>query len=624
MPWRRMKHNKSTQIARTLLFVDTETWTADRQPDNLGANSLRFGVVRSGRFVNERGKTVWGRQDSLTFHTQQEFWEYVKSKSRKKETTWIYAHNAGFDFVILGLLEMLADGRMIISKPRKRRKNMHSKNPYYGLLLLEDPPTVIGLEDQDGCRYVICDTLNYWRTSLAAIGKSLGYDKLEMPDIDASDYEWERYCSRDTMVIEKAVIELIEWWRERDLGNWKWTAPGLAMSAFRHKFMDHEIVFHDEQPVRELERDSYFGGQLEAYYIGEINEPVYQLDVVSLYPSVMEHNLYPCKLLDYDLSAKLSAVRPIAKPDYAIAEVEINSDSETFPIRSPFGVTYRRGRGIVTLAGPELAFADSIGAIVKWGRWATYAMEPLFQSYVGYFAQLKDHYERTGDTVKRTFVKLLMNSLYGKFGQYGSTWQINPDRMPFRELGKWFEHNAITNTWVECLGVGNVVLDRQPKREIEQAFPAIASFVTSYARQRMRSFKEICGFGNYYYMSTDSLICNQTGLDRLTAYGGLVGNEMGQLKVEQCGTSATIKGLHWYSIGEKTIEGSKKKSAITTGPNQWTELQFESLMSVIERSKTDLDNRSAIHIKRIAKERHLTYDKGIVGADGWITPHNFQ
>lgn len=623
MAWRRLKHNKSTQIARTLLFVDCETRSETKSEDNTGFNRLSFGVVRSGRFINERGVTNWTRKDSTRFNTQDEFWAYVKSKARKKETTWIYAHNAGFDFIILGLLKRLEKGDFTICKPRKSRNKETGKTSFYGLLMLEDPPTVIGLEDSDGCRYVLCDTLNYWRISLEMLGESIGLPKLVMPSVTTEKLLWYRYCNRDVEIIEKAVIELIEWWREHDLGNWRWTAPGLAWSAFRHRFMSHDIIFHDEQPVRALERDGYFGGQLEAYRIGEINERVYQYDVVSLYPSVMKNKLYPIKLEQWNVSRKLSPIPHSFDALSTIAEVEIDSPVETFPTRIDDIVTYARGNGLVTLAGPELQYAIDRGYVKRIGAYATYAMAPIFTEYVAFFYELKEYYTKQGNRIKSNFVKLLLNSLYGKFAQRGGRWQYNPGLMPLYDFGLFWEGNPFSSERKKCLSLWDVAFEWQVKGEVDNAAPSISAFVTSYARQKMRAIKSVCGVGNYFYMSTDSILINETANSRLEREGNVIGTGLGQLKLEKTADSAWIGGLHWYRVGDKLVEGSKKQSDATETINResWTELQFDSLLSVIQRTTSDPEHSDCIDIRKIEKHRHNGYSKGHVMADGFIVPY---
>ena len=78
------------------------------------------------------------------------------------------------------------------------------------------------------------------------------------------------------------------------------------------------------------------------------------------------------------------------------------------------------GCGWVTLAGPELLYAYAKGLISYSKSWATYHCRVVFDEFVAKFWQMKLEGEREKNLVKRTFAKLLLNSLYGKFGQLGA------------------------------------------------------------------------------------------------------------------------------------------------------------------------------------------------------------
>jgi len=616
MVWRKLQHNKSCQIARRLVFVDCET--KDQQPENPLAevHRLWFGLARTGRVDKSGGSIQYTCQQEQVFWSIPNFWDWIKTVSEVRKTTWIYAHNAGFDLTILGLWEKIRDGDLKITKPRRSRDPKTKKEIWHGLLILEDPPTVLGLEDRDGRRYVVCDTLNYWRTSLAVLGKSVGLEKIDMPDWEAPIEDWIAYCRRDVEVIELAVLELLRWWKENDLGNWRWTGPGLSMSAFRHKFLKHDIVFHDRYDVRALERKAYYGGQLEAYQLGDIPGPVFQYDVSSLYPSVMRGNLFPTVLRHWSLDSVWTRGAPPYDPATMVAEVQLKPCDQTFPKRNKDGVSYCQGPGQTFLCGPELAFAHEHNLIERWGRWSTYEMGEIFTDYVDYFYGLKLDYELQNRPVQRTFVKLLLNSLYGKFGQRGGKWVFNEHRIPLLDFGIFHEINFITKAVQKCLAIWDVVLDWTPLNEVEQAFPAIAAWVTAYSRQEMRSLREIAGQTHYFYQSTDSLLVDSHGSDALIAAGKVDGDRLGSLKLEQTADSAWIGGLHWYRIGDKLIEGSKKSSAVTIDSTSWSELQFDSLRSVLANK-----GRPEITIKRVTKTRTAQYTKGVVSQSGQVTPH---
>ncbi|GAH92056.1 unnamed protein product, partial [marine sediment metagenome] len=93
-----------------------------------------------------------------------------------------------------------------------------------------------------------------------------------------------------------SVLALIKFVRQKDFGSFQFTCAGQAFIAYKHRFMPHKIFIHANMDAIALERASYRGGRNEAYYIGDIPETCYYLDVNSLFPFVMEKYDYPCKL----------------------------------------------------------------------------------------------------------------------------------------------------------------------------------------------------------------------------------------------------------------------------------------------------------------------------------------
>lgn len=606
-------------IPRRFLFVDCET------KDRLNADpihqehTLWFGVAMSCRLdTNKHGVSVSDEQTKV-FFTREEFWQFLDYESKPKETTWICAHNLGFDATVLGTWEMIADNKYQFIEPRTVNRAKDSFAESSPLLIIKNPPTVIPLVSADGRKYLLIDTLNYWRTSLANLGKSVGLKKLRMPSYAEDINTWIEYCTRDVEIIKRSMVELVSWWYNNKYGKFRYSTPGLAMSAFRTCFYDHEISYHEFPKIRSLERAAYFGGQLEAFYLGDISQTVYQYDCISLYPSVMIGQTYPVKLLDYATEQPFTTKKPPIEPLNAIAEVELYTRQATYPVRHNGEVYYTRGNTITTLAGPELQYAYLHGHIKRWGSWSYYLCKEIFTSYVRHFFDLKNAYDELGNLTAKTFVKLMLNSLYGKFGQAGDKWQINPNRVPANEFGVFYETMPLRPEPQKCLALGNLVLDYVPDTEIDNAFPAISAWVTSYARLRMRQLRELVGKRNYYYQATDSLLVNRLGRDRLVEGGETSESELGKMKKEGEAISATIYNLHWYSIGPKVVQGGKKKDALAKDTYAWTEPHFESLMSVWQRG-----GGAYIAIDQVDKHRDATYRKGVVRKDGWITPFKYE
>jgi hypothetical protein len=227
--------------------------------------------------------------------------------------------------------------------------------------------------------------------------------------------------------------------------------------------------------------------------------------------------------------------------------------------------------------------------------------------------------EREGDETKRTFAKLLLNSLYGKFGQLGSSLIPVNDYWPTNEFGYSTIDNLITGKVDRYLNFFDIVFKEMKGKELAFSIPAISTFVTSYARQHMRRLKSIVGEYNYYYMSTDCLIVNEIGKERLHNSGEIEPGVMGKLSIEAEGNDGWIGGCHFYRIGDKFTEGAKKASAETIDKFTWREPHFDSLKSAIQRG-----GDPEIHIQYRLKRRNLEYRKGVLGDNGWIKPFGLE
>ena len=618
--YKKIRRNHSEAVPQQLIFVDCETRDTKEtgNPDH-EVHKLWFGYASYGTYV--KGKLTARKE--IFFFKAEEFWSWVKKVARKNSRTWIFAHNVGFDLTVLDLTGQIESGQYTTLPPSEQigigedyDKRQGGK---LGLLILEDPPTVISLRRDDDASVVIVDTLNYWRTSLKALGKSVGLEKLDMPPWEEELEIWMEYCKRDVEIIELAITKLVSWWKGQKLGKFGFTAPSLAMAAFRHMNKKVDILAHQEEKVRYLERNSYFGGQLEAYFIGDINEKVYQYDVASLYPSVMKGRRYPVQLKDYEFTHVPKQGLGLIDASCSIAEVFILSDTDTFPIRTKQGVMYMNGYGWVTLAGPELLYAQRKGYIQARKSWATYICKPIFDEYVDYFWQLKIEGEQNNDYIQRTFAKLLLNSLYGKFGQLGANLIPCNDYLPTNEFGFTSIDNLKNGTLERYLNFFDIVFKEVKGKELAFSIPAISSFVTSHARQHMRKLKEVAGEGNYYYMSTDSLMVNEEGRRNLYGDNEVDAGVMGKLSLEAEGDSAWIGGCHFYRIGDKFTEGAKKASAETIDKFTWKEPHFDSLKSALQRG-----GQAEIHIKKLVKRRSMEYRKGKLLTDGTVIPFGLE
>jgi len=611
-----MKQIKNAAHPSNFLFFDTETRGKPSPHDkSIVRHYFWFGVAIAYRYVD--GKKT--RYKEVVFNTLDEFWLFVASRLDKSRPLYIFAHNLGFDLTIT---------------------DFWLRCPEMGLnvryAVLEDLPTFLDCVWSDAS-IIFVDSLNYWRTSLAELGKSFGLEKMKMPSLQSTEVAWQEYCKRDVEIISEAVSGLINYLTEKDLGPFAMTAPSIAMKVYRHKFMDHEIFVHDDIHTLDLERDSYYGGLVNNYYIGDMhNKPIHHYDVNSLYPSCML-GLFPHKLVERENTITPARLLRAMKSYGAVARVNIRSNSRAYPYRHNNKLLEVTGEYTTTLCGPELEKALFCKDVVSVDIAALYDMAPIFRSFVEFFWKERVQYKEQNDQVKQIFVKLLMNQLYGKFGQRGYEWK-ELDKRTIREIYaqhnkeppsayldkdfqpdilwqqmKWFPLGLSEPITVRSLG--GLVQVRLPIGEHFESCPIIAAYVTSYARTRLHQLIDICGPKQVYYCDTDSLFVSNLGESRLKRSKEINPAKIGYLKHEGDYRECSFFGPKDYSVDGKTVLKGIRQDAFNLGNGEYMQNQFEGLKSVLRRNPEPF-----IEIAWINKLNRRIFTKGTVGTDGWVKP----
>lgn len=616
--WHYLKSNEGESVPRRLVVFDCETLprgTADNDPRR-ELHTLRIGCAVKGRYrAGKLSAETW-----LDFTAAADFWRFTLDGARERETTWLFAHNALFDLRMVGLVDMLDGGGWQVSKPRIPKDPSSKSAANSGgraLAVIDSPPTILCIQHVASGAKVLCvDTLNWLCLPLASIGTMLGIDKLPMPEFAAPDSDWLTYCKRDVDVTLAAVLRWLSFCTFHKLGNFGKTIAQQAMNAFRHGRMRHKICLHDETSVRALERGGYFGGQSEVFRYGAYREPVAQLDVNSLYPAMMRENLYPCRLARWEIRQQLLALAPQIEPAASIAVVELSTSGHCYPLRTPRGVIYARGEFQTTLAGPELAHAIARGHVKRWGSWAEYDLAPLFASYVDEFWQLRQRYAAEGDEFSAALCKLLLNSLYGKFGQRRAKWEDRPEiSTPFGAWQLWYDRDS-AGVVRKYRAVGWHVQEESDRGEVQGAFPAIAAFVTSYGRMAMARLRELAGHREVFYQGVDSLVVSAAGLASLRKARAIDSARLGKLRLEREATSCALWGPGDYEIGERIVISGRARGWQRTASGGYQELRFVTSADLFREPI-----RNGIEIQTIETHRRANFWKRIIRDDGFCDPH---
>jgi DNA polymerase type B, organellar and viral len=636
--WHYIKRNTRTCTPTSMLFVDTET-DGIKVPDNPNATIqvLRFWVAKHVRCERSgvRGSECY------TGTTVDGFWEVVSDLLSERRPLWLFAHNLGFDLTVLRFWDLLENGTYHLGERDwniATTDGVYSVKGWKGIAVLDDPPTILEARKAGTkCNLICNDTYNYFRQSVESLGKSIGLPKLPMPSIDEPQEKWDEYCRRDVEIVARSVIGLMQFVNAHNLGVWRYTAPAQAMSAYRHRFMNHKILVHGNKDALQLEREAYYGGRLECRFAGKIlsdNDlnaryfagkpepitpfrlgPVHVLDVNSCYPSVMLWHRYPRAITSLMQMPSIDDLASAVNNHCAIARVEIDTCDEPYPVRHENRTVLAIGRYVTSLCGPELEYALSRRHIKSVGLLAIYDAADLFSEYVSFFWNLRLEAQAAGNEVQETWCKLMLNSLAGKFGQRARKWEESDDVTSPKPWGTWSQVNPSTGQSRSYRSLAWSVQEEQDAGESIDSCPSIAAYITSYARELIRYLMSIAGKDNVYYCDTDSLHVNDDGLVRLMNRNTLGDSGLGLLKRVGTYETAEYRGLKDYTLyGTHHIAGIRAK-ATEVSSGLFKQHKFQRIASILSGpipvgvrvDEVTIDRRIGLDPMRIAHNGTVSY-----------------
>ena len=585
-----LKSEKTLAIPRHLLFFDTETWQDDL-PDGAVRQSLRLGwACYYRRAYGRHSETV----EWFEFTSCEQFWGFVLARVKAKQKLWVIARNIAFDFtVVKGWTHLRSAGYKL--------KFFHNKGTC----------NIISVRSKNNS-IVFLDSMNWFVESLEKTGERIGIPKLSIDFKTCSVLELSAYCHRDVEIEFENFKLFIRFLTSKKVARLCYTRGSTAMAAFLLRHYTTKIYIHNNAQAIKLERDSYKGGRVECFFLGELNDGnYYLLDVNSLYPFVMRNEPYPVRYKKITHGVKPRTLRKYLKTDGVVGQVLIETDEPAYAVRRD-RTLFPVGCFWTTLTTPELKYAAARGHIKDVRDVVVYDQDSIFESYVDKFYALRQEFKSAGVAEYEELCKKMLNSLYGKFGQKGEEWKKIgdcPDEPDREELV--FNMNGRRVTKLRYL-LGQVFLMTGVGESFD-SFPAIAAHVTAYGRLYLWRLMQQAGRGNYFYCDTDSLIVNEVGLCRLT---NMTSNtSLGGLKVERSGLSVVLRGLKDYSFGTKCVTKGVRKNAVQVSDGVYTQEKWPSFRGLLRSGQPE-----SYVVETVTKHLTRNYTKGVVTAGGAVVP----
>ena len=405
------------------------------------------------------------------------------------ENADIYFHNLSFDgeFILWWLLENEYEYDDSLSENKTFKSIIDETGSIYSITIRHNETSTSNLK----CSYKL------FPKSIDDIGKLVGIPKLKEThnyseiknynSVEELTEEEKSYITNDV----KIMVELIKYLQEKGI-------KGITMSTSAYKnwlkdkyqLCKNQMKKSDNEEIVEIVRKSYRGGitKVNEKYAGIEFNDVISFDVNSLYPSVMYEN--PMPIGDGKIYKSVEEGRKdnrhlfiiVAFVEYA----KVRTGQHAF-IGNQSGFSYARKYSYDNELNNKMLYLwkdefelfklvyDAQYTILKVVGWkkANY----VFKDYIDRWYDLK---KNAKNDVERSLAKLMLNSLYGKFGMNDSRITKIP------------------------IALDDKIIYRTEDNNTTYYYKEVASYITSKARCKLATFMNRCG-DNFLYCDTDSV-----------------------------------------------------------------------------------------------------------------------
>lgn len=578
------------QKLRKKFFVfDCETFSRDARPEGFAFCCM------------------WGLNYKKVFHTIDDFKQELFSGEFRN--CYIFCHWAEFDLnVIFGNIKKELDNAAVFNGSR----------------------FIIAQRD----KVLFADSTNiYPHTSVQKLGDIIGIKKKDMNTKFGSNKRFKYtqteidYCYTDCEIVWLALDKLFSF-----VQSVRPTLASLSMIFYRRFYMPYHFAYN-EMSMRFFE--SYYGGRVEAFKLGKTFSSKY--DINSMYPYTMTYAKFPNpKFVKLSDSCTARGLLSDLKYFEGQATIKVRHKEVNFgflPVKKDGKLIFPVGEFSGTWCFPEIRFALKQGVIeileVKEVL-ISYPMETPFKKFAMelYEQRLK------AEGIEKNNLKLILNSLYGKWGQREKFKEIYFQSVPFdfielldelkEELkikGDIYEIKMFNKERTDCYihifipvkinkDFTKITLDEKGFETKIHSIPVFCSYITSLARVYL--LENILKYQNHSVTYTDTdCICLEKEVNIIDSL------ELGSFKKEKDYLLEIFGNKNYLEevngVQNRKIKGVPKKR-IKLDENTW---QFDTLVKT-KRSIRQEKNAGVweLTVKTISNE----YTKRTRKENGETTP----
>lgn len=536
-----IRENQQCRIPKRHVVFDTES--KYRLTDSTEIQSWRMGAAIRFRY----GLSTGDRAESSVFRSAGDLWEWIASYCRKGQRTVVWAHNLGYDIRISEALTVLPQLGMRLEWCNLDR-NVSS------MTWRADWGTV-----------VFADTWTWIPLALNVIAPTVGLKKLDMPKDTEGHAAWEKYCMRDAEVCYRVVSELLRYIGSENLGNWQPTGAGMAYATWRHKFLHHKILVHDDADAIAAERKAMHTGRAEAWRHGTIDEGVYsEVDMRDAYIRIAAECELPAKLKYHTGRITGTQYEHLADRYRVLSKCRVSTSVPCVPYYDGRRHLWPVGTFETWLWDTEINLLKAEGQACEISDSYCYTRAPVLADWAKWVLSVTGLEGDEVSPVIRTWIKHCGRALIGRLSLRAPTWE-QYGANPTGETGISYLTDGRTGVTHRLMHIGGQTLIETARSEGRDSLPQVTGWIMAECRARLWGAMRAAGLSELAHTDTDALVVSARGLASLRAAQGADWGTHWQVKGSW--RRLVVYGPRNYRAGDTRKAAGVPRSAREVLPN---------------------------------------------------------
>lgn len=527
--------------------------------------------------------------------------------------TWVYAHNLSFDLTVTRLPLLLQKYGWQVTDMA-----LDGASPW---LVLND----------GGRKMILADSHAIWPVKLEEIGHALSIVKPPLPEGDSLD-DWVQRCAADTLILHTALLTLMNYHDQHQLGRWAITGASTGWNTMRHlqgartskrarqartsqglPGVDpaaQPIIIDPSAEAIAQDREAIYGGRRQTWYHGQLPAGEFlEIDFHRAYQTVMAEFALPRKRGRTFTSLPLDS-RLVDDPCHQwgiVAECEISTDRPRWPCRitldptnvadtPPDDITgmptdtrtrvfYPVGRFRTVLAGPDIAEARRLGCLVSIGAGQVHQLGRAMRPWATWSLAAQDNPDTP--PVVTLALKHQGRAVAGKWAARSWTKTM----IGLSTTYGW----SYEDTWVNQAGTRGAIIDMGgtkflsvPDKDSDNAYPAVLAWIEAYTRVMLGRALDAFGAAVTVQCDTDGMIIDARTITAGTQHPGDTQTSRG---IDARAIAAALSSVNQLTVPLVLRAKTTYRTITVTGPQHLT-LDGKNRWSGIPASATRLGDGS--------------------------------